>query len=169
MPLEQVQKGVASDGNGLVLWVPTIADPSKPTVAELTGSGVEKLTYGLTPDGFTHDTAVATITSGRFTLKQVIEADGKITDTVEVKYVYEGLESDVVRTTLTYGTEGFIVKRMAVPNETDIAAGQLVTVLPVRCGVIRDVPPAENSELQKIQKLNVIGSVERDVPVVAGA
>ena len=167
MSLEQVQKGVASDGNGLVLWVPAIANPAAPTVTELTAPSVEKLTYGLTPDGFAHDTAVATINSGRFTLKQVIEADGKITDTVEVKYVWEGLASDVVRTTLTYNTEGFIVKRLAVPNETGIAAGQLVTVIPVRCGLIRDVPPAENSELQKIQKLNVIGTVERDVAVVA--
>jgi len=168
MPLEQVQKGTASDGNGLVLWVPAIADPSKPKLSELTAASVVKLTYGLTPDGFAHDTSVATITSGRFTLKQVIEADGKITDTVEVKYVWQGTEDDIVRTTLTYNTEGFIVKRLAVANEVAIEADQLVTVIPVRCGLIRDVPPAENTELMKIQKLNVIGTVERDVKVVAG-
>lgn len=166
--LEKVQRGVAADGNGLVLATPAIADPSKPKESELTGSGVEKLTYGLTPDGFAHDTAVAVITSGRFMLQQVIEADGKITDTVEVKYVWEGTEEDVVRNTLIPGTELFIVKRLTVGNEVPIAAGQLVTVIPVRCGLIRDVPPAENTELQKIQKLNVIGPVQRDVKIVAG-
>ncbi|UOQ60386.1 hypothetical protein MUN76_15360 [Leucobacter rhizosphaerae] len=168
MALEEVQPGVAADGNGLVLWVPAIADPSAPKVSELTAAGVEKLTYGLTPDGFAHDTSVATITSGRYTLAQALELDGVITDTVEVKYVWEGTEDDGVRNVLTPGTKGFIVKRMAVPNATAIAAAQMVTVIPVQCSIQRDVPPAANTELQKIQKLNVVGEVQRDVAVVAG-
>lgn len=168
MSLEEVQPGTAADGNGLVLWVPAIADPSKPKVTELTGSGVEKLTYGLTPDGFAHDTSVATITSGRYTLAQALELDGVITDTVEVKYVWQGTEEDGVRNVLTPGTKGFIVKRMALPNATEVAADQLVTVIPVQCSIQRDVPPAANTELQKIQKLNVVGEVRRDVKVVAG-
>ncbi|MFF8817812.1 hypothetical protein ACF07D_07435 [Leucobacter sp. NPDC015123] len=168
MSLEEVQPGTAADGNGLVLWVPAIADPSKPKVSELTGSGVEKLTYGLTPDGFAHDTTVATITSGRYTLAQALELDGVITDTVEVKYVWQGTEEDGVRNVLTPGTKGFIVKRMALPNGTEVAADQLVTVIPVQCSIQRDVPPAANTELQKIQKLNVVGEVRRDVKVVAG-
>lgn len=168
MSFEEVQPGKAADGNGLVLWVPAIADPAKPKVSELTAASVEKLTYGLTPDGFAHDTTVATITSGRYTLAQALETDGKITDTVEVKYVWEGTDDDGVRNVLTPGTKGFIVKRMAIANEVDIAADQLVTVIPVQCSIQRDVPPAENTELQKIQKLNVIGKVERDVKVVAG-
>lgn len=167
MAREEVQPGVAADGHGLVLWVPVIENPAAPTVEELTASGVEKLTYGLTPDGFNHETNVATITSGRFTLAQVLELDGKITDTVEVTYVWEGTESDVVRNVLVPGTEGYIVKRMAVANAEEIAAGQLVTVVPVKCSIQRDVPPTENTELQKVQKLNVTGTVERDVEVVA--
>lgn len=169
MGLENVQPGVAADGNGLVLFVPAIADPSAPTVAELTASGVEALTYGLAPDGFDHQTTVATITTGRYTLAQALELDGVITDTLEVKYVWEGTSSDVVRTILAPGTEGFIVKRLAVANDEAIAAGQLVTVIPVKASIQRDVPPAANTELMKIQKLNVTGAVERDVAVVAGA
>lgn len=168
MALEDVQPGVAADGNGLVLWVPAIAVPSAPTVTELTAAGVEKLTYGLTPDGFTHDTSVATIPTGRYMLAQMLELDGTVTDTVEVKYVWAGTEEDGVRNVLTTGTKGFIVKRVAVPNATAIAADQLVTVIPVQCSIQRDVPPAANTELQKIQKLNVVGEVKRDVPVVAG-
>lgn len=167
MALEDVQPGVAADGHGLVLWVPTIADPAAPTVTELSGTGVEKLTYGLTPDGFAHETTVATITSGRYTLDQALELDGTITDTLEVRYVWTGTEDDVVRTVLTPGTEGFIVKRMAVANAEAVAADQLVTVIPVKCSIQRDVPPAQNTELQKVQKLNVVGKVERDVAVVA--
>lgn len=167
MALEDVQPGVAADGHGLVLWVPAIAVPSAPTVTELTGTGVEKITYGLAPDGFDHQTTVATITSGRYTLAQALELDGVITDTLEVKYVWEGTEDDVVRNILTPGTRGFIVKRMAVANEDAVAADQLVTVVPVQCSIQRDVPPAQNTELMKIQKLNVTGKVERDVAVVA--
>lgn len=168
MALEEVQPGVAADGNGLVLWVPSIANPAAPTVAELTGSGVIPLTYGLTPDGFAHDTSVATITSGRYTLAQALELDGVITDTVELKYVWEGTEDDVIRNALTPGTKGFLVKRMAVPNGTAVVAAQLVTVIPGQASIQRDVPPAANTELQKVQKINVIGEVHRDVAVVAG-
>lgn len=168
MALEEVQPGVAADGNGLVVFVPVLADPSKPKVTELTGSGVIPLTYGLTPDGFAHDTSVATITSGRWTLAQALELDGVITDTVELKYVWEGTEDDIVRTALTKGTKGFLVKRLAVPNATAFAAAQLVTVIPVQASIQRDVPPAANTELQKVQKMNVIGEVHRDVAVVAG-
>jgi hypothetical protein len=39
----------------------------------------------------------------------------------------------------------------------------------VKASIQRDVPPAANTELMKIQKLNVTGKVERDVEVVAAA
>lgn len=167
MPLESVAPGVASDGNGLVLWVPAIANPAAPKVTELTAGGVKPLTYALAPDGFDHQTSVATITSGRYTLAQALELDGVVTDTVEVKYVYKNDGSDVASTTLAKGAQGFIVKRMAVANDVAIAAAQRVTVIPVECSVRRDVPPAANTELMKIQKLNVRGTVHRDVAVVA--
>ena len=44
MALEDVTPGTPSDGNGLVLFVPTIADPSAPTVAELSAGTVVPLT-----------------------------------------------------------------------------------------------------------------------------
>ena len=56
---------------------------------------------------------------------------------------------------------------MGIDNAEALRAQQVVTVIPVRCGIQRDVPPAENSDLYKIQKLNVIGTVARDVPIVA--
>lgn len=170
MALEEVAPGIASDGHGLVLWVPEagLLDPSKPTVAELTDPEVVPLTYSLTPDGFTHEVKVAQITSGRYTLSQALTYDGKETHSVEVKYVWTGTASDVARVTLEKGAKGYIVHRLAVPNETEIAAAQLVDVIPVQCSVQRKVPPTENTELQRVQSLNVIGRVHLDVPVVAG-
>lgn len=168
MALENVQPGVASDGNGLVLFVPTIADTSAPTVAELSAGTVKKLTYGLTPDGFRHESTIATITSGRYTLAQVLEIDGQVTDTLEVQYVYTNDDTeDVVRTTLTPGVEGFIVHRLGYPNEDAFAADQKVDVIPVKASIQRRVAPTANTELSIMQKLNVTGRVERFVEVAA--
>jgi hypothetical protein len=168
MALEDVQPGVASDGNGLVVFVPAIANPAAPTVAELTGGTVKKLTYGLTPDGFRHDSTIATITSGRYTLAQVLEIDGQITDTLEVQYVYTNDDTeDVVRTTLTPGVEGFIVHRLGYANEDEFAADQKVDVVPVKASIQRRVAPTANTELSIVQKLNVTGRVERFVEVAA--
>ena len=166
-PIEAVAAGVPADGNGLVLWVPTIADPSAQKVSELTAGTVKPLTYALAPDGFDHQTSVAVITSGRYTLAQAIESEGVITDTVEVKYVHKNDLSDVASTTLTPGTSGFVVVRLGVPNETAVTAAQKVTVIPVKCGVRRQVPPTANTELMKQQKLLVSGTVHRDVAVVS--
>ena len=167
MPTEPIQPGKASDGNGLVLFVPTLADPSKPKVSELTGATVKKLTYGLTPDGFTASATENTVTTGRYTLEQAIELSGTVTDTLSIKYVYTGESTDVVRTTLPFGTTGFIVQRLGYANDAAIAASQLVSVYPISAG--RQLPdaPTANSELTITQKLNITGKVERLVPVVA--
>lgn len=167
MTLESIAAGTPADGNGLVLWVPAIANPAAPTVAELTAGTVKPLTYALAPDGFDHQTSVAIITSGRYTLAQALESEGVITDTLEVKYVYNAAQTDTASTTLTTGTTGFVVKRLGVANGTAVQAGQKVTVLPVKCGVKRDVPPTANTELMKIQKLLITGTVNRDVAVAA--
>lgn len=168
MSLESVAPGVVTDGTGLVLFVPAIADVNAPTIAELTASGVIPITYSLTPDGFSHKTTTATSTSGRWTLEQALETEGKITDSVEVTYVTtEDDDVDIARVALQRGTEGFIVKRIAVRNEVAIAAGQIVTVLPIRAGVQRDVVPAENEEWKIIQKLLVTSTPGRKVKVVA--
>ena len=165
MALESVPAGQVADGRGLVLFVPTIADPSAPTVVELTAVTVKPLTYSLVPDGFRHETTENTITSGRYTLKQVLELPGTVTDALEVQYV-TGSPAD---TALAEGSDGFIVHRLGVPNETEPAAAQKVDVIPIRAGVQRKVAPTANTELQKVQKLFVTGPVRRDVAIAAGS
>jgi hypothetical protein len=166
MPIEPVQPGVASDGNGLVVFVPTIAAPAAPAAADLNAGTAKALTYGLTTDGFRHDTTIATITSGRYTLAQVLEIDGQETDTLEVQYVYTNDdEEDVVRTTLTPGVEGFIVHRLGYANDEPFEAGQKVDVIPVKASIQRRVAPTANTELTIVQKLNVTGRVQRFVEV----
>lgn len=165
MALESVPAGQVADGRGLVLFVPTIANPAAPTVAELTAVTVKPLTYSLVPDGFRHETTENVISSGRYTLKQVLELPGTVTDTLEVQYV-SGSPAD---TALVEGTTGFIVHRLSVPNETGPAAAQKVDVIPIRAGVQRKVAPTANTELAKVQKLFISGPVQRDVAIAAGS
>jgi len=167
MALEEVPSGQAADGYGLVLFVPAIADPAAPTVAELTDTGVVPLTYSIAGDGYARTTTINTVAANRLTLRQAIEVDGTITDTLEVTYVYTNTDEDVARITLAEGTTGFIVERWAIANEVPVEAGQIVDVLPFRASVQRKNAPTTNSELTRTQKLNITGDVKRDVAVVA--
>lgn len=164
---EQVQRGFASDGRGVVLWADTLADPSGPTAAEV--NGATPITYGLAPDGFAHEATIATITTGRYTLAQALELDGTITDTVEVKWVYNRQTPTEVEQTLgTPGTNGYIIHSLGYPNgHVFVANDKLNAVIPVSTSIPRDVPPTQNSEAMKIQKLNVTGQVYREVAVAA--
>lgn len=165
---EVVQEGTASDGNGIVYFVETIADPAAPTLAEIVAGTL--ITYGLTPDGFQHNTTVATITTGRYTLAQALEKDGIVTDTLELTYVYNRETPTEVETALgVKGTEGFVVSILGYPNGHELAEGDVLNaVIPVRTSIPRDVPPAQNTELAKIVKLNVTGTVHREVAVAGG-
>jgi hypothetical protein len=171
MTTETVQTGQAADGYGIVLWVPTIADPTAPTATELAAGTVKRITYGLAPDGFRHDTTVSTINTGRYTLKQTIELDGTVTDTVEIQYVYNRETPTVVETALgTPGTAGYIVHALGYESGHTFAEDDVLNaVIPVSTSIARDVPPTANTELMKVLKLNVTGTVHREVAVAAGA
>lgn len=163
MPLENVPAGQPSDGRGLVLFVPTIANPAAPTAAELSAGTVKQVTYSLTGDGFRHETTENTVTVSRYTLKQQLELAGTVVDTLELQYV-TGSPAD---TAFTAGVSGYIVHRLGVPNETAIAAAQKVDVIPVTFGIQRKVAPTANTELSKQSKAFVTGVVQRDVAVAA--
>jgi hypothetical protein len=160
MAEENVPAGQASDGRGLVAFVDTIADTLAPTAAVLNGG--DRLTYSLVPDGFRHETTENVIPDGRYTLKQLLELPGTISDTLELQYV----AGTPAQTTLAEGTTGFIIHRLGVDNSVDFAAGQKVDIIPVRMGVQRKVAPTANTTLQRVQKAFVTGPVRRDVAVV---
>ncbi|SDG21533.1 hypothetical protein [Microbacterium sp. 77mftsu3.1] len=168
---EAVQRGQAADGRGIVLWAPTIADPTKPTVAELNAASVKRLTYGLAPDGFNHSMTIATITAGRYTLDQALELDGTVTDTVEVRWVYNRTTPTQVETVLgTPGVDGNIVHILGYPNDHEIDEDTKINaIIPVTTSIPRDVPPTANSELMKIQKLNVRDKVRREHEITVQA
>lgn len=159
MPEEVVPAGTAADGNGLVVWVATLADPNAPTSTELNG-GV-KVTYSLVGDGFRHTATENRIEVSRYTLKQILSLPGTRTDELELQYV-TGSPAD---TTLVPGTNGYLVERLGVANATAFATGQKVDVFPVTCGIKRKVAPTPNSELAKAQTMHIRGAVIDDALV----
>lgn len=167
MPLEAVPNGTPSDGAGLVLFVPAIANPAAPTVAELTAGTVKKLTYSITGDGYNHSVTINEVTASRLTSKQTLQYDGTEVDNLSITYVYTNTAGDVARLALPVGTTGFIVERWAVANDVAIAAAQLVDVIPVKASVSIKNAPVANQELTRTQRLNVTGPVQRDVAVAA--
>ena len=167
MPLETVPNGVPSDGNGLVLFVPAIANPAAPTVAELTAGTVKKLTYSITGDGYNHAVTINEVTANRLTLRQTLQYDGTEVDNLSITYVYTNTAGDVARLALPQGTTGFIVERWSIANDVAIAAAQLVDVIPIKASVSIKNAPVANQELTRTQRLNVTGPVQRDVAVAA--
>jgi hypothetical protein len=167
MALEETPGSVATDGN-LTLWFVPLVDGQNPaSKAVLDAVTTKRITYSLTPDGFAHTIDEATIEDGRLTLRQALQAAGTVTDNLELSYVY-GAEDDVARVALTEGAKGSIVARYAVPNETAVtAATDTVDIIPIRCGVQRKSAPARNAVFTIMQKQFVIGTVLRDVAVVA--
>lgn len=164
MSLEAVPAGQASDGRGLVLFIPAIADTDLPKVTEFTAPTAKALTYSLVPDGFRHETTENVVNTGRYTLKQLLELPGTISDTLEVQYA----AGTPAQTTLTTGVVGFIGHRVGELNEVGPAADQEWDIIPIQAGVQRKVPATANTELQRVQKLFVTGPVKRDVKLVAG-
>lgn len=169
MAMEDWQSGFAIDDRGIVLWVPTIEDAEKPTVSELTASGVVRLTGGLTPDGFSHTPTVNKVTAGRYARKQTITYDGTVADEVVLRYVYNRTTPTAVEEILgTPGVDGNIVHILGYPNDHVIAASTKVNaVIPVTTSVSVDIPATANTEAFKETRPNVRGDVAREVSVVA--
>lgn len=167
MTNESVPAGTPSDGQFLVLFVPTLANPAAPTEAELNATGVVRLTYSITGDGYTHTVTINKITADRLTLPNQLQYDGTETDELSITFPYTNTDADIARLALTRGTKGFIVERPAVANELDPAAGQLVDVMPIQASLALKNAPVKNQELTRTQALNITGKVHRDVEIVA--
>lgn len=166
MALEETPGSVGTDGN-LALWfVPDGASTNPASKAVLDAVTTKRITYSLTPDGFNHTIDEATIEDGRLTLKQQLQEAGVVTDNLELSYVY-GADDDVAKVALVEGVRGWIVARYATANEADVTVGDLVDIIPIKCGVQRKSAPARNATFVIMQKQFVKGTVLRDQAVVA--
>lgn len=158
---------VVADGNLMVLFVPTIAVPSAPTVAELTAGSVVDLSCYLTQ--FAPSTNEAVVTDNRLCSRKTLENPGKQTEMLQTTYVYNPDEptDDEARLALIEGTIGYHVARWGVPYDQAVAASDVIDVWPTKSGRQVKQEAAENDTLKITQKQFVYDEVQTDVLVAA--
>lgn len=166
-----VPAAITSDGNVKVFYTPTIADPLNPTVAECTSDSGFDVTCYLTDDGWSPSTDENVVTDARLCSRQVFEDIGTYTDHLQIKYIYRQQEPTAVDnkafTVFKRGTTGFLVVRWGTAFEDDIAAADVVDVVPFTCDVQQKQPSAANEKLKIMQDLRVTNGLQRDVVVVS--
>lgn len=148
---------VVNDGNHLLLWVPTLADPTDPTEPELTDPSVLDLTCYLTDSGWTPGMSEERVPDNRLCTDQNYSKSGRKTFAPAITLVTNPEEptEDEARTTLIPGTEGYLVWRPLAPYEQAIAAGDLVNVYPVECGEQEFTDPTMNTVGTVTQQLHL--------------
>jgi hypothetical protein len=161
-----------ADGNLKVTWVPAIANPGAPTVAELTAASAIDMTCYLTADGWSPGLDESVITDDRLCSRQTYEKPGRYTNTLSTTYVFRGqdigagITDNAAFKALKRGTTGFYVTRWGMAYETAYIAGQIVDVIPVQLGEQDKQPPEANSVHRLSQRAFVTNAVRRDVAVV---
>ena len=162
MAQELVPGSVAYDDNLRIAFVPEGSDAK--SVAILTGGTTKDLTYSL--KSFTRTISEEVIDDPRLTLKQKLQKRGKITETVEVEYVY-GDPADVAYAALTPGTKGSVTVRPSTPNATAWTVAQKADILHIECGAQRKNPPVENGVQTVTQTWFITAPTETDAVLVA--
>jgi hypothetical protein len=162
MTAETVPGSVAWDDNTRIAFVPNGSNAL--SVAILAGGTVKDLTYSL--KSFNRTIAEATIEDPRLTLKQTLQKRGKVTESLELQYVF-GDAADVAYTALTPGVKGSLVVRHSIPNSTAWTIGQKVDVITIEAGVQRKDAPVENGVQTVTQTLMVTNVTQTDALLIA--
>lgn len=162
------------DGMLKTVFVPTIADITKPKVSELTGSSVLDLSYYLAGDGYQLNHTQEMIDDdreGSATVGQIPGQDKFDGGTMQVidNTNVDGADNGAVET-LTRGKTGFIVRRRGLPTDTPFAETQTVSVHKVTIGIKTPVAHAPNQrQMSTISFSADPGSQDEDVKIVAGS
>jgi hypothetical protein len=140
-PIENTPASTQSDGRWRITQVPTGSNAL--SAAILAGATAKPLTYGFTADGFNHSASQATVEDKRLTLIQNLSRPGKVTETLEVKYV-ASTDANSADAILTENSEGQLNIRKGIGNDVAPAAGQKADVVTYVAGVKRPDAPTEN-------------------------
>ena len=162
------QPGLVHDGNYLVTWVDTLADPSAPTVAELAG-GLE-LQCQITPDGLNREASDEAVDTSRLCSVFTTQRVGRTSFEVSITLVrhdtnIQGVE-DEAYDTLVKGMTGHLVIRDNKPATSAYAAGDAVEVFYVECGTRSKATPAANEQMTFTVPMMVLSDPWLDVAVV---
>jgi len=160
MAAEAVPGSVAYDDNMRITFTAE-ADDGKSAADLLTGVD---LTYSL--KAFTRTITEAVIEDPRLTLNQNLQKRGKVTEVIEVQYVF-GDADDVAAATLLAGVKGHLTVRYSLPNATAWTAAQVADYITIECGTQRKDAPVENGVQTITQTLYVTAVTENDIAIAA--
>lgn len=141
MAIEQTPASTQSDGKWRITYVPSASNAL--SVAILNGATAKPVTYGLTADGFNHSTTQATVEDKRLTLVQDLTRPGRITETLEIKYV-ASTTVDSADTIFVEGLAGQLNVRRGVDNTVVATVAQKADVITFVAGRKRKDAPTEN-------------------------
>lgn len=163
------------DGKMRVDFVAAIADTAKPTVTELNAETTVNLSCYLTLDGWSLTTGQDMISDNRLCSTQTFDIPGRKTSDNKEITVIDNTNSELADTqnkaveTLKEGTTGYFVVRRGLDFDTEYAAGQKVSVYPVRMGEKQYVSGEENSVIRSKIPFGITGPWHTDDAVVADA
>lgn len=157
---------VDQSGNTTIWWVPTIADTAAPKVSEIGAANAFRVTYSFTPDGWGLTGSQEKKADDRLTLDQTLEALGKSTASLTLKYV-DSTAANSAAVLLAEGTLGYFVERRGVSNATLVAAGQKVRVIKVALGKQIPGPVDGTGKFTIMQETAITGVVGNPVAVAA--
>lgn len=140
---------VVSDGNVLVLWVTSMADPDQPALSELTDPSVLDVSCYLTDAGWNPGITEAQANDPRLCSTEDFSSPGRTSTSIPIVYVTnpDTPAEDEAALTLVKGSVGYFVERRGVPFDDPVAAGDLVTTWPVKLGVQIEQQPTANTPL----------------------
>jgi hypothetical protein len=160
--------GVDAQGNESVVWVPVLADPTAPTIAEL--NAATSINISCSIRAFSPNAEQSTSEDIRHCSRETFENPGRVKWTIDdVEFIDDPQADptgDYLHKSIERGDLGHIVRRRGFDAQTEpYAVGQKVTVFPVIAGQQIDQPvdaSAEGSKFTYKQKFFISG------PVVAG-
>lgn len=157
---------VLADGNIRVYSVPSIANPSAPTVAEL-NAGTD-LTPFLTPDGLVgFEPTTASVDNAKLNSTFDTQQPGRASWSGTLLRFIKQTPTDTIHDTMVRGyATNIVVRRGGVPWGTAWTTAQKAETYPAACGQRRKLAPAAN-ETEKYEVPIFITSQPSDPATVA--
>lgn len=168
--------GVGVQGNVKVVWVETLTTPTAPSAAEINAGTSLDVSYYLYEGGWAPGVNSNRVTAKRrLASRKSVERFGTTTETLgDLVYTVDpqsaaGSNGKKAYEAFAEGSTGYFVERPGKDADTDIAAGDFVTVYPVELGaqVITGDTADEAAEFQVTQPVSVTGTRNQLVTVAA--
>lgn len=152
------------EGMTKVSWVPTIADVSAPTVAELT-AGTD-ITTLLTKDGLNISLSQNTVDNSSLAETFDAQVVGSWGGSVSLTFKRDGA-TDTAWDLFTYGETGYVVVRRGEAYDGAFAASDKLEVYPAQAG--EPIPNATAANQQATATVTMAVTAQPDLHAVAAA